>query len=62
MADGVWLVSSVYAAARVHTLDGLPLATRSPAGVVEALVDQAVDAAVLDGRRPFVRVEATLSE
>ena len=45
VADGVWLVSSVALAARVHTLDGHPLSVRSLAGVVEALVDQAADAA-----------------
>jgi 4-amino-4-deoxychorismate lyase len=45
VADGVWLVSSVSRAARVHMLDGHPLSVRSLAGTVEELVDKAVDAA-----------------
>lgn len=45
VADGVWLVSSVARAARVHTLDGHPLSVSSLAGTVEELVDKAVDAA-----------------
>lgn len=45
LADGVWLVSSVSLAARVHTLDGLALQTRLLDGEVEALVSSAVDAA-----------------
>ncbi|MEE2032519.1 aminodeoxychorismate lyase [Rhodococcus chondri] len=39
VADGVWLVSSVALAARVHTLDGHPLATRALVGEVEKLVE-----------------------
>ena len=42
-ADGLWLVSSVALAVRVHTLNGLALTTRVPAGEVEALVDLAAD-------------------
>ncbi len=43
VADGVWLVSSVALAARVHTLDGHPLNGRTLVGEVEELVDLAVD-------------------
>jgi 4-amino-4-deoxychorismate lyase len=43
VADGVWLVSSVALAARVHTLDGHPLERRALVGEVEELVDLAVD-------------------
>ena len=41
-ARGVWLVSSVTLAARVHTLDGRALSPAPLAGAVEALVDTAV--------------------
>ncbi|GAA3956200.1 aminodeoxychorismate lyase [Gordonia caeni] len=40
-ADGVWLLSSISLAARVHTLDGASLALRSGLDVA-ALVDEAV--------------------
>lgn len=43
VADGVWLVSSVALAARVHTLDGHPLNRRTMVGEIEELVDLAVD-------------------
>ncbi|MFZ2526377.1 MAG: aminodeoxychorismate lyase [Rhodococcus sp. (in: high G+C Gram-positive bacteria)] len=43
VADGVWLVSSVALAARVHTLDGHPLNGRTMVGEIEELVDLAVD-------------------
>lgn len=45
VADGVWLVSSVALAARVHTLDGHRLATRALVGEVEKLVETGIDAA-----------------
>lgn len=45
VADGVWLISSVALAARVHTLNGHTLATGIPAGEIEGLVDEAVTAA-----------------
>ena len=41
-AQGVWLVSSVTLAARVHTLDGVALAAAPMADEVAALVDAAV--------------------
>ncbi|WP_345352446.1 aminodeoxychorismate lyase [Rhodococcus olei] len=41
-ADGVWLLSSVTLAARVHTLDGLALPEPDIAGEVSSLVDLAV--------------------
>lgn len=41
-ADGVWLVSSVTLAARVHTLDGTPLPPAGLAAELAALVDAAV--------------------
>lgn len=43
VADGVWLVSSVALAARVHTLDGHPLERRALDREVEELIDLAVD-------------------
>ncbi|MFE2119744.1 aminodeoxychorismate lyase [Rhodococcus aetherivorans] len=43
VAEGVWLVSSVALAARVHTLDGHALSRRALVGEVEALVDAAVE-------------------
>ncbi|MCB0927231.1 MAG: aminodeoxychorismate lyase [Mycobacterium sp.] len=43
-ARGVWLVSSVTLAARVHTLDGRTLSPAPLAGAVEALADTAVSA------------------
>ncbi len=45
VADGVWLLSSVALAARVHTLDGHSLATEALDGEIEKLVDKAIDAA-----------------
>lgn len=45
VADGVWLISSVALAVRVHTLDGHALTPRFPVGELEKLVDEAVDAA-----------------
>ncbi|MEU5840821.1 aminodeoxychorismate lyase [Rhodococcus sp. NPDC047139] len=45
VADGVWLISSVALAARVHTLDGHSLVRRVAPGEVENLVDEAVEAA-----------------
>jgi len=41
-AQGVWLVSSVTLAARVHTLDGQPLAPSPLSAEVAALVDSAI--------------------
>ena len=41
-AQGVWLVSSITLAARVHTLDGRPLARSPLAGEVARMVDEAV--------------------
>jgi 4-amino-4-deoxychorismate lyase len=41
-AQGVWLVSSITLAARVHTLDGKPLAPAPLAGDISTLVDAAV--------------------
>lgn len=41
-AQGVWLVSSITLAARVHTLDGVPLRPTPLAAEVAALVDAAV--------------------
>lgn len=45
VADGVWLVSSIALAARVHTLNGHTLSTRALTGEIESLVGKAVDAA-----------------
>jgi 4-amino-4-deoxychorismate lyase len=42
-ADGVWLVSSITLAARVHTLDGLTLARPKIAGEISSLVDAAIE-------------------
>jgi 4-amino-4-deoxychorismate lyase len=42
IADGLWLVSSVALAARVHTLDGLSLSEPELAGKVTGLVEEAV--------------------
>jgi 4-amino-4-deoxychorismate lyase len=41
-AQGVWLLSSVTLAARVHTLDGTPLRPTPPAADVGPLVDAAI--------------------
>ena len=41
-AQGVWLVSSITLAARVHTLDGRPLGRSPLAGEVARMVDEAV--------------------
>lgn len=41
-AQGVWLVSSITLAARVHTLDGAPLAPAPLAAEFAALVDAAI--------------------
>lgn len=41
-AQGVWLVSSITLAARVHTLDGTPLRAAPLAGELAALVDAAI--------------------
>jgi len=41
-AAGVWLLSSVTLAARVHTLDGVRLPAKPVAAEVAALVDEAV--------------------
>lgn len=41
-AHGVWLVSSITLAARVHTLDGLPLRPTALASDVAELVDAAI--------------------
>ncbi|MGY4709513.1 aminodeoxychorismate lyase [Mycolicibacterium sp. CBM1] len=41
-AQGVWLVSSITLAARVHSLDGRPLPPNRLAGEVAALVDAAI--------------------
>jgi 4-amino-4-deoxychorismate lyase len=41
-AEGVWLLSSVTLAARVHTLDGVRLPAEPVASEVAALVDEAV--------------------
>ena len=41
-ADGVWLLSSVTLAARVHTLDGLALRAPGRSAEITALVDKAV--------------------
>ena len=41
-AQGVWLVSSITLAARVHTLDGRPLPTAPLAAELAELVDAAV--------------------
>lgn len=45
-AQGVWLVSSITLAARVHTLDGI----RLPPAPLAAVVAELVEAAVLGGR------------
>jgi 4-amino-4-deoxychorismate lyase len=42
VAQGVWLLSSVTLAARVHTLDGSPLRAAPMAAELAALVDAAV--------------------
>jgi 4-amino-4-deoxychorismate lyase len=41
-AQGVWLVSSITLAARVHTLDGKALPPAPLAGEIAALVDAAI--------------------
>ena len=41
-AQGVWLVSSITLAARVHTLDGKPLPPSAMAGELSELVDAAI--------------------
>jgi len=41
-AQGVWLVSSITLAARVHTLDGRPLPPAPLAGVVTDLIEAAI--------------------
>lgn len=41
-AQGVWLLSAVTLAARVHTLDGMPLAAAPMADEVATLVDEAI--------------------
>ncbi|MBE1549886.1 4-amino-4-deoxychorismate lyase [Mycobacterium sp. OAS707] len=41
-AQGVWLVSSITLAARVHTLDGKPLSSAPLAGEIAELVDEAI--------------------
>ena len=41
-AQGVWLVSSITLAARVHTLDGAPLAPAPLAPEIAALIDAAI--------------------
>ncbi|BBX20225.1 4-amino-4-deoxychorismate lyase [Mycolicibacterium duvalii] len=41
-AQGVWLVSSITLAARVHTLDGVALPTATDAADISALIDAAV--------------------
>ncbi|ANW67428.1 4-amino-4-deoxychorismate lyase [Mycobacterium sp. djl-10] len=41
-AQGVWLISAITLAARVHTLDGQELAAPSPAADVAGLVDAAI--------------------
>lgn len=41
-AQGVWLVSSITLAARVHTLDGTPLAPAPIAAEIAGLVDAAI--------------------
>ena len=41
-AQGVWLVSSITLAARVHTLDGKPLRPASLAAELSELVDAAI--------------------
>ncbi|NMN97128.1 aminodeoxychorismate lyase [Antrihabitans stalactiti] len=42
-ADGVWLLSSVTLAARVHTIDGLELPEPENSGAIPSLVDLAVE-------------------
>ncbi len=42
-ADGVWMVSSVTLAARVHTLDGLTLPEPKVSGEFAELVERAID-------------------
>jgi 4-amino-4-deoxychorismate lyase len=44
-ADGVWLVSSVTLAARVTTMNGVPLGTRRHIDDVRSMVDAAVETA-----------------
>ena len=41
-AQGVWLVSSITLAARVHTLDGKPLGHAPLADDITALIDAAL--------------------
>ncbi len=41
-AQGVWLVSSITLAARVHTLDGKPLLPSPMAAELSELVDAAI--------------------
>ncbi len=41
-AQGVWLVSSITLAARVHTLDGQSLASAPKAAEMQSLVDRAI--------------------
>ncbi|MBS9373839.1 aminodeoxychorismate lyase [Rhodococcus sp. B50] len=45
VADGVWLISSVALAVRVHTLNGHALVSRVQEGEIEGLVNEAVAAA-----------------
>jgi 4-amino-4-deoxychorismate lyase len=45
-AQGVWLVSSITLAARVHTLDGHPL----PTAPLTAVVTDLIEAAILSDR------------
>ena len=45
-AQGVWLVSSITLAARVHTLDGKPL----PPSPMAAEIGELVDAAIVSDR------------
>ncbi|MGH3637528.1 MAG: aminodeoxychorismate lyase [Mycobacterium sp.] len=42
-AQGVWLLSSITLAARVHTLDGHPLPVAPDGADIAALVDEAID-------------------
>ncbi len=53
-AQGVWLLSSVTLAARVHTLDGVPLRPAPRAAEVAELVDAAILRDRLSGRRKLV--------
>lgn len=47
-AEGVWLISSVTLAARVHTLDGLALAPSPAAEDVASMVESAVETVGVD--------------